>query len=166
MTTGQLIQIGPEHRAQVQEMRRHVEEWLAESGEEQFHGVNAPKAPAHLDTLIDTGCMYGWVVGGDLVAVGSLTEADRDFWADDEADDPRAAWLARVMTSGHGSGHGAALIEALAQRAREEGKTVMRLDCWRDNTGLHDYYRRYGWRHVRTETVEGRQSGALFERPV
>jgi len=44
-------------------------------------------------------------------------------------------------------------------------RAAAQLDAWRDNEGLHAYYRDRGFTHLRTVEAEGRRSGALFQRP-
>jgi GNAT superfamily N-acetyltransferase len=63
-------------------------------------------------------------------------------------------------------GVGSALLDAAAQLASATGRQRLRLDAWRTNFALHDYYRRNGFKHVRTVDLAHRGSGALFERPV
>lgn len=55
-------------------------------------------------------------------------------------------------------------VARLDQAARA-GKTWLRLDAWRTNTALHDYYRRHGFTDVRIVDLPWRGSGALFQRP-
>ncbi len=46
------------------------------------------------------------------------------------------------------------------------GRRSLRLDCMRDNTRLHDYYRKLGFTLVRMVEHPTRKSGALFQQPV
>jgi GNAT superfamily N-acetyltransferase len=59
---------------------------------------------------------------------------------------------------------GAWLLDEAAREAARRGKRLLRLDAWTNNTRLHDYYRRQGFRVVRNAGDRG--SGALFERAV
>ncbi|MCX4387635.1 hypothetical protein OG777_11920 [Micromonospora peucetia] len=52
----------------------------------------------------------------------------------------------------------------MAGRPGEEA--YLRLNAWKANAALHCYYLGQGFRHVRTVDVPGRNSGALFERPI
>lgn len=53
---------------------------------------------------------------------------------------------------------------ALDKAYREKYQTV-RLDVWRASAGLHEYYNKLGWKHVRTVELDHRRSGALFAHP-
>ena len=52
----------------------------------------------------------------------------------------------------------------MSRLAALEGRTWVRIDTWRTNTGLHDYYERLGFEHVRTEAPPHRRSGWLAQR--
>lgn len=54
--------------------------------------------------------------------------------------------------------------QARSGLAALEGRTWVRIDTWRTNTGLHAYYERLGFRHVRTEAPSHRRSGWLAQR--
>ncbi|WP_143173453.1 GNAT family N-acetyltransferase [Nocardiopsis flavescens] len=100
---------------------------------------------------------------GDLVATVSLSpEADPDFWTHREQKVP-ALYLAKL--AGRPSGIGAWVLEWAIEYAGRHGYKAVRLDAWASNSGLHSYYVRNGWIHLRTMSVPGRNSGALFEHP-
>ncbi|ASO21073.1 hypothetical protein AHOG_17240 [Actinoalloteichus hoggarensis] len=42
----------------------------------------------------------------------------------------------------------------------------LRLDAWKTNADLHQYYLNQGFFYMGTVHIPGRRSGALFERPV
>jgi ribosomal protein S18 acetylase RimI-like enzyme len=58
---------------------------------------------------------------------------------------------------------GREMLDWAGGQAFDAGLTWLRLDAWTTNTQLHDYYRRFGFRHVRT--IASRVSGACFQRP-
>lgn len=162
-----LIRLDDSHRETVHRMRRDAEAWLRGKGLEQWNGTRAGRAHADLDAELDAGQMVGWLdAGGELVAVASSKGPDPDFWTVTEAGDDSAAYIGRFMVASHGRGHGAALLNAVIEQARRDGKRLMRLDCWRDNTALQDYYRAHGFELVRVMDVPNRMSGALFQRAI
>jgi GNAT superfamily N-acetyltransferase len=154
--------------------------WLASRGIDQW------QYPPHLDRIersIAAGECWLAVNEHDDAAdvhddaanqhgrsVGTITvdrHADPDFWT--PADQPDAALYAHRMVvrrdyAGAGLGH--LMLDHAGGLARDAGKRWLRLDAWRDNPGLHDYYLRLGFRLVRVVEVEGRRSGALFQREV
>ncbi|MER5998418.1 GNAT family N-acetyltransferase [Nonomuraea angiospora] len=91
--------------------------------------------------------------------------ADPEFWTLD--DDPGAALYVHKLAVARpwsGSGLGDALLDWACTYAHAAGLPWLRLDCAKGNWRLQEYYRRRGFRHVRTVDLPHRASGALFER--
>ncbi|MFI7614150.1 GNAT family N-acetyltransferase [Nonomuraea terrae] len=101
------------------------------------------------------------------VATIALDEhADPEFWT--PGDDPGAALYVHklaVARNWSGSGLGDALLDWACAAAYAAGLPWLRLDCAKTNLRLQDYYRKRGFRHIRTVDLPHRASGALFERP-
>ncbi|MDO5698146.1 MAG: hypothetical protein Q4G51_09250 [Dermatophilus congolensis] len=157
--------LGEEYRARVHELRDESEHRLSAKGLDQFTtGPRAAKAHEHLDALMDAQAFAGWLNDdGKLTAVVAVEdEGDPDFWTVTEAGEQDVRYVCRFMSE-PGSGDGDRLMNAVMAAERASGTRLLRLDCWATNEGLHDYYRKHGWRHVRTMTVPGRYSGALFD---
>ncbi|MFJ9558385.1 GNAT family N-acetyltransferase [Nocardiopsis sp. NPDC101807] len=104
---------------------------------------------------------------GAVVATVTLAGPDPDWWHEDDAPES-ALYLYKLMIndSWRGTGLGDEILDWACRHAAAEGKSSVRLDCWRTNTALQEYYKARGFRHLRTETAPGRGSGALFEREV
>lgn len=155
-----------EDRPLLHEIRSNLETWLAARGYEDHSDPHwSTKAHAAIDLFHDQRRFIGLVDQGETVAVGALGGPDMNFWTAD--DDLHSAWyIARVMVVRHGSDYGAQLIEIVAMMAAAAGRRYLRLDCMRENTRLHEYYLRRGFRLVRIAHHPDRESGALFERDV
>lgn len=153
-------------REHLHALRSHVEAWLSVHGREEQAGPHwSERAHLAIDRLLDAGRFVALCKNDWPVVVGALSGPDRDFWTED--DDLHSAWyLMRVMTADHGHGYGKQLIETVAVAAAAAGRRSLRIDCMRDNTRLHDYYRSLGFRPVRVVDHPTRKSGALFERPL
>lgn len=139
--------------------------WLASRGIDQW------QYPPHLDRIersIAAGeCWIAWWWNGPIGTITVDGRADPEFWT--PADEPETALYAHRMAvarSAAGVGLGADLLDHAAGLARDAGKRWLRLDAWRDNPGLADYYRAQGFQHVRTVELDHRRSGVLFQRPV
>ena len=149
------------------EMRRAAERWLAGKGTDQYQSAaSSAKARVNITELV---AARHFVIhtnsAGDLLATAALTAADLDFWND--GDDLACAWyLSRLMVSQHGCDWGGRLLDLVCAGAATTALAYLRLDCWRDNFALHDYYRAHGFNLVRIEAVSGRRSGALMQRPL
>lgn len=154
-----------EQRRTIHELRTAAEEWLHGRGADQFQPDSPTQAgQAHkiIDEVFDRGEFVGLQVAGRLVAVGAIKDPDPDFWTPEERAESQV-YVARFLVTEHGKGYGEQLLAEIAAQAIDQGVPVMRLDCWRTATGLQDYYRRLGFRPLRTMAVPGRGSGALFE---
>lgn len=82
--------------------------------------------------------------------------------------EPRAFYVHRMATAVDcaGYGLGAVLLRRAAAVARERGGVFLRLECSRTNEALQGYYRDHGFVQVADVEIEGRFSGALFQRVV
>jgi hypothetical protein len=99
--------------------------------------------------------------GAALGAIG-LDGPDARLW-DDDPDDPEALYIYKMMAL-PGRETGDALIAFAGAVARATGLGLLRLDCMRENTELHDYWRSKGFTYLRTKIVPDYGAGALFER--
>lgn len=144
-------------------LRLYSEEWLHAAGIDQWHDTQ--RGIRNIRDGINAG--ETWIVddpeGG---AAGTLTlgGSDPDFWSAKESRDSLYLYKFMVGPKWRGTGLGDELLDWACAQAQKAGKLWLRLDCWRSNRALQGYYRRRGFRHVRTVVVEGRGSGALFER--
>ncbi|QWF86086.1 GNAT family N-acetyltransferase [Amycolatopsis sp. CA-230715] len=143
-------------------------EWLKRRGSDQWS--NFADSQERLASIISAG--RTWLLREDSsgTAVGTITfvDADSDFWTPSEQAVP-ALYLAKLATdpTGSGRGLGRLLLHFALYRAWSDSSIrEVRFDAWKTATGLHEYYRREGWTHLRTVDVPGRRSGALFSRPV
>lgn len=151
------------------DLRIEAETWLAAAGIDQWRtsdGGIRDRALAKWRSDIDAG--RTWVVTDTSTPVATITlaPADPDFWGPD--DDPAdAVYVAKLITSRQVSGHnlGGRLLDWAGSEARTQGRTWVRLDCWRSNKALHAYYLREGFAHLRTESPSHRLSGWLAQRP-
>ncbi|GAA1566710.1 hypothetical protein GCM10009789_20270 [Kribbella sancticallisti] len=154
-----------QQRRLVHQLRDQAEQWVASKGLDQYeHGPHSKSEYAHadIDRLFDAGQFVGRCVDNRIVAVVAITEPDPDFWTPAEMAEPQG-YLTRFLVAEHGKFHGQALLSAVETAEIRRGSKWLRLDVWRTNTKLHDYYLRQGFERVRTAVVPGRMSGELFQ---
>ncbi|MEV6123861.1 GNAT family N-acetyltransferase [Streptomyces sp. NPDC052077] len=149
-------------------LRAEAEGWLRTKGTDQWSDPETgERAISKWRASIDEG--RAWVVvgeSGEVLATVSRGPVDRDFWTD--GDHPETAlYLYKLMVARNASGRqlGTRVIDWMSRLAALEGRTWVRIDTWRTNTGLHAYYERLGFKHVRTEAPSHRRSGWLAQRP-
>ncbi|MEV8476199.1 GNAT family N-acetyltransferase [Streptomyces sp. NPDC051173] len=154
----------------LRDLRMEAEEWLKDAGINQWRDARTRgPALAKWEHNIHEG--RTWVVDdgdGGLLATATLAPPDTDFWRED--DHPATAvYIAKLITARRASEAGLELGDRILDwaggMARDRGLPWVRLDCWRDNTRLQNYYLRRGFRHVRTEAPAHRLSGWLAQRP-
>lgn len=147
-------------------LRRHAETWLHAAGIDQW--TVRSTGERNIRQQIADGTTFVVTTGaGDVIGSLALDAADLDFWTPTEANQP-ALYLYKFIISSErrGRGLGDALLNWACTRAAIAGARWLRLDCWKTNPGLHKYYLDRGFRQVDVRDTPGRQSGALFERPV
>lgn len=150
-------------------LRTEAERWLGTKGTDQWSDPETGgKAITKWRTSIDEGRAWVVVAGdGEVLATVSRGPVDRDFWTDD--DHPESAlYLYKLIVGRQAAGRqlGARLVDWTSNLAALEGRDWVRIDTWRTNGGLHAYYERLGFTHVRTESPSHRRSGWLAQRPV
>ncbi|MFF3735184.1 GNAT family N-acetyltransferase [Streptomyces sp. NPDC002476] len=148
-------------------LRIEAEQWLVQAGIDQWRNPRT-RGPALAKWMLDVDGGRTWIVEDShaVLATVTLASPDMDFWR--ENDHPQnALYIAKLITarSAKNSHLGGRLLDWAAGQAQQQGKSWIRLDCWRSNTRLQQYYLREGFRHVRTERPEHRLSGWLGERP-
>jgi GNAT superfamily N-acetyltransferase len=146
-------------------LRRHAEDWLREAGIEQW--TRSTYGARVIEGWIGTGSTFVVTTDdGEIIGSLSLDAGDPDFWTDDELKAPALYLYKFIIRSDHrGTGLGDVLLDWSGYRTELAGNLWLRLDCWRDNTGLHKYYLDRGFQYLTTRTHPTRMSGALFERP-
>lgn len=127
-------------------LRRSLEDWMAAHGTVQW--PRGSLARERIASQVDAGEWH--VVRDDelgLTATVRLLWSDREFWGDDLTP---AVYVHGLMVDRRaaGRGLGAALLDWAAERGREAGVQVFRLDCRTTSSVLHDYYGSYGFRAV------------------
>ncbi|MEU2285953.1 GNAT family N-acetyltransferase [Streptomyces sp. NPDC013178] len=149
-------------------LRTEAEGWLRTKGTDQWSDPETgERAISKWRASIDEG--RAWVVVNEqdtVLATVSRGPVDRDFWTD--TDRPESAlYLYKLMVAREASGRhlGTRVIDWMSRLAALEGRSWVRIDTWRTNTGLHAYYERLGFKHVRTEAPAHRLSGWLAQRP-
>ncbi|MFF1546009.1 GNAT family N-acetyltransferase [Streptomyces sp. NPDC058291] len=146
------------------ELWDHAASWLRDRGSDQWQ--YPPRAERIKENIAAGEC---WIIEDDGVPVATITvddHADPDFWTPEEAAET-ALYVHRMAVRRDVSGLelGSSMLDWASQLAADQGKQWLRLDAWRDNERLHDYYGSRGFTHIRTVEASGRRSGALFQRP-
>lgn len=145
---------------------RHVTAaWLTRThGTDQWSN---PYPRANLERWVDRGetFMVSLTPDGEPIAtITSSSEGDPTLWTPAELEEPaRYVSKVNVVRPHAGRDIGATLFAWARHTAAIAGVGLVRIDVWSTNEKLQDYYRRRGWRYLRTVPDVLPPSGALFE---
>lgn len=149
--------------------------WLAGKGIEQWplSFTESPHRSRRIEEEAERGNVFvAFAFGSTPIGTFTLTDwQDPDFasgWPEGEVS---AQYLTRLAVSHTGrrtQPHlGTRLIADAAEiAANVHDADVLRLDCAKTNTRLHEYYLDHEFDRVGRVDVPGRKSGALFERQI
>ncbi|WP_309135265.1 GNAT family N-acetyltransferase [Cellulomonas sp.] len=127
-------------------LRTSLEDWMARAGVVQWPRGSLPRE--RVEAQLAAG---EWHVvrgaPGEVVGTLRLLWSDPEFWGDDDAP---AVYVHGLMSarSRRGSGLGRALLDWAAERGRDAGVGLFRLDCRDTNPALRAYYEAYGFTAV------------------
>lgn len=131
--------------------------WLLSRGIEQWPD------PFPVDRVLPSiarGETYLVRVGNVVAGTITLRWADPLFWGEQP---PVAGYVHAIAVRREFAGLGPKLLDWAAQRVRDEGRELLRLDCLSANAALRSYYERHGFVHQRDTTVEDFRT-SLYER--
>jgi Acetyltransferase (GNAT) family len=142
-------------------------------------GTNQWAKPWPTEKLRDAKVIKGlqgkktWIVWDEVTPAATITiatHANPSVWTKDprELVEP-AVYLHRLVTARKyaGGGLGADLIDWAGKLAASQyGAEWIRIDVWRLNTGLHDYYKKQGFRSCGFCDDPEYPSGALFQKAI
>jgi ribosomal protein S18 acetylase RimI-like enzyme len=143
---------------------------LLTRGIRQWEWFLTPEGHEHIARRIEEHEVYLVARDGNLedaTATVTVQWSDREFWGD-RGDDGAAVYVhgLAVRPAFAGRAIGAKLIDFAAERARQRGRSLVRLDCMASNAKLRAYYAGLGFELVETRCVHGRFESALLERAV
>jgi ribosomal protein S18 acetylase RimI-like enzyme len=145
-------------------LRREAEQWLNERQIDQWTDKWTKVGEEKIRRAVRQ--QRAWVVeiANHITATVTLGGPDEDLW---KVEDGPALYLYKLIVARDYAGHdlGSLIIDWACNRASEYQYPWLRLDVWRNNLKLQDYYRKLGFIHVRTVILPHRDTGSLFQRP-
>ncbi|MFJ6705742.1 MULTISPECIES: GNAT family N-acetyltransferase [unclassified Streptomyces] len=147
----------------VEALLREASAWLASRNIDQW------QYPPHRDRItvaLERGvCFLAFQYGEPIATIQVDDFADPEFWTPDDKPDT-ALYVHRmaVRRETAGVGVGGMLLDWASEHAAAQGKQWLRLDAWKDNKGLHRFYKGAGFTLLRIVDLPHRRSGALFQR--
>jgi predicted N-acetyltransferase YhbS len=164
----------PDDKSAVIALIREAADWLQTTKHTDQWARPWPDRAAR-DARIIKGIKDGltWMVTDGETLAGTVTcreHGSDTLWTPAELREP-AVYVSRlIVRRDHARrGIGAALIDWAGLHGTEEWDARwIRVDVWTTNDGLHEYYKRQGFDHLRTVEFENEwtyPSGALFQKP-
>lgn len=130
---------------------KEVAQWIQEIKIDQWRSVAEGQVDEEIKEMIMREQVYIVKKGKNLVATFTLYENqgewDRYLWGDLQ---DGAIYIHRlaVALSKKGGGLGRGIIQWIENKIKQEGKTIVRLDCVAHNKKLNDFYRRCGYTYL------------------
>lgn len=137
--------------------------WLRDQGLDQWS--NWKQWPPKITSAIEQRRTYILLDGDKIAGTVSIDqEGDADFWNPEELAQP-CLYLHKLATRPSYAGQelGQLMLDWARDYAYQNNLPIVRIDCWRSNPKLHQYYRKRGWQYVRTESPSHRYSGTLLQ---
>jgi RimJ/RimL family protein N-acetyltransferase len=86
--------------------------------------------------------------GNEPIATFRIAYHDKQRWHDNGLDCALYVYSLALRNDLHGAGIGVSIIDAIKQRAAQEQRRWLRLDCWSLNSRLKRYYAALGFTEV------------------
>ncbi|MFF9579821.1 GNAT family N-acetyltransferase [Streptomyces rubiginosohelvolus] len=153
----------PDELGVVESLLREASTWLASRSIDQW------QHPPHRDRITEAlkqgVCFLAFEDGKPIATIQVDNFADPEFWTVEDLPDA-ALYVHRmaVTRTASSAGIGSMLLDRASERAAAQGKRWLRLDAWKDNEGLHGFYKDAGFTILRIADLPHRRSGALFQR--
>lgn len=149
--------------------RAEAAAWIGDLGFDQWSdaGIDDVEFRRRVSESICAG--ETWMAVDNETPVGTIAvdeHSDPGLWTSEELEHAVIAHRMIVPRWASGRGIGHVLVSQAERVAEQRGRMFIRLDAWTTNPALHQYYRRLGFRHVRTVPDAPTPSAALFERRV
>lgn len=116
---------------------------------------------------LETGGLYAVTEDGEVEGTVTLTSKDTRVWEQD-GDGEDALYIHSLATSDRvrGKNIGGHVIDWVADKAHDEGRKAVRLDCSYTNRRLCDYYQSRGFTEVRRRDIPRKTTARDLTDPV
>lgn len=158
-----VMRAGPRELGAVSDLLAGAARWLHD-------GMGLDQWPDRFPTerlaeAIDQQSTYVVLDKGKAVGTVTLDESpDKEFWSHRECLQS-SLYVSRLAIDRSYRGLGSRILDWAGTQAAERDDGWLRLDAWKTNAGLRNYYVGQEFEHVRTVDLPHRRSGALFQRP-
>lgn len=119
-----------------------------------IYGGSAPFEKEEVESMIEAGDFFVVTTNRLVSGTVSITEIDERVWGE-RRDDNEALYVHKLATSDElrGQNVGGKIIDWVAEKARNEGRRSVRLDCSYTNQRLCNYYKQRGFKEVERKNI-------------
>jgi GNAT superfamily N-acetyltransferase len=153
----EVVQAGESEVDEIVDVLSEAASWLVARGIEQWPD---PFPRDRVERLVRYGAFYVARIAGETAGTLALLWSDPLFWGEQP---PVAGYVHAIAVRREFAGIGPKLLDWAAQRVREAGRELLRLDCLSENAALRAYYERHGFVHRCDTTVDDFRT-SLYER--
>ncbi len=104
---------------------------------------------------LETGNLYTVICDGAVAGTVTLTETDERVWEGEGVDPTDALYIHSLATNNkvRGEGVGEKVIDWVVDKAQQEQRKAVRLDCSYTNPKLCDYYIQRGFQEIKRRDI-------------
>jgi len=126
-----------------------------------------PFTNEEIEARLKGGGLYTVISDNEVVGTVTLTDKDSRVWEDDGTN-KEALYIHQLATGDktRGKNIGEQVINWVVDKAREEGRKAVRLDCSYTNRGLCEYYERRGFAEIRRRDISRKNAARDLRDPV
>ena len=126
-----------------------------------------PYTTDEVGQMLESGGLYAVTADGTVTGTVRITDSDERVWGDDGTSS-EALYVHGLATSDtvRGQNVGGKVLEWVAEKAKQEGKKAVRLDCSYTNRGLCNYYVQRGFAEIKRRDIPRKSTARDLRDPV
>lgn len=127
-----------------------------------------PYTYEEVEKRLESGGLYTVFCDDVIAGTATLTEADERVWGDDGKSEEKALYIHGLATSDsvRGKHVGEKVINWVIEKAREEDRKAVRLDCSYTNRRLCHYYEIRGFVEIRRRNIPRKVTARDLRDPI
>ncbi len=126
-----------------------------------------PYTPDEVGQMLEAGGLYAVIADGAVAGTVRITENDERIW-DDDGSSHEALYVHGLATSDEvrSKNIGGEILDWATDKAREEGRKAVRLDCSYTNRRLCAYYEQRGFAEIQRRDIPRKSTARDLRNPV
>ncbi len=140
---------------------------LHKSAQGDYLWGDQPYTVDEVGRMFESGHLYAVVTDGAVAGTVQVPESDERMWGDDGSNH-EALYVHGLATSDEvrGKNIGGEILDWVTDKAREEGRKAVRLDCSYTNRRLCAYYEQRGFTEIQRRDIPRKSTARDLRDPV